>query len=96
MEKLRQYLNDLNKAGREQYAAACGTTVGYLRKAISAGQSLGADLCIALERESKGAVRCEDLRPEGVDWTYIRGTTAPEITSKSLHQSPIDLVEDAT
>lgn len=32
-----------------------------------------AELCIVLERESHGAVTCEDLRPD-VDWAYLRGT----------------------
>ena len=32
-----------------------------------------ADACPAIERATKGAVRCEDLRPD-VDWGYLRGT----------------------
>ena len=32
-----------------------------------------ADVCPAIERATKGAVRCEDLRPD-VDWGYLRGT----------------------
>lgn len=34
---------------------------------------LPAEHCPAIERESGGAVRCEDLRPD-VDWAYLRGT----------------------
>lgn len=75
MEKLRTYLNCLSKERRTQYVVACGTTENYLRKAISVGQQLGADLCIALDRESGGAVPCESLRPD-VDWAYIRSSNA--------------------
>lgn len=73
MEKLREYLNGLSKEMRIRYATACGTTEGYLRKAVSVRCQLGADLCIALERESDGVVTCEALRPD-VDWAFIRGT----------------------
>ena len=71
MQKLLIYLNGLKKDDRAAYAAACDTTEGYLRKAISKGQSLGAELCILLERESNRKVSCEDLRPD-VDWAYLR------------------------
>lgn len=32
-----------------------------------------AGVCPAIERATKGVVRCEDLRPD-VDWAYLRGT----------------------
>jgi DNA-binding transcriptional regulator YdaS (Cro superfamily) len=76
MDKLLTYLNGLDKAARTAFCSACGTTERYLRKAISAKQPLGL-LCINIDRESHGAVRCEDLRPD-VDWAYLRGT--PKLT----------------
>jgi DNA-binding transcriptional regulator YdaS (Cro superfamily) len=78
MDKLLKYLNRLSKELRPEFASACGTTEGYLRKAISKSQRLGADLCINIERESNGLVLCEDLRPD-VDWAYIRSTKNEEI-----------------
>lgn len=57
------------------FADACGTSEGYLRKAISIHQQIGSDLCIKIERESGGAVKCEELRPD-VDWAYLRNTPA--------------------
>ena len=72
MESLRRYLNGLKRAAQESFAKRCGTSIGYLRKAISAKQQLREGLVIAIERESCGAVRCESLRPD-VDWTYLRG-----------------------
>ncbi|MCL2298363.1 MAG: helix-turn-helix domain-containing protein [Proteobacteria bacterium] len=71
MDKLRQYLNSLSLCEQLDYARRCGTTAGYLRKAISVAQKLKLDLCVRLDRASAGAVRCEDLRPD-VDWAYLR------------------------
>ena len=73
MDTLREFLNSLNTADQVAFAARCKTSVGYLRKAISVQQQLGESLCISIERESKGAVLCESLRPD-VDWAYLRGT----------------------
>ncbi|WP_120967854.1 YdaS family helix-turn-helix protein [Comamonas sp. lk] len=75
MDKLLAYLNSLPKAERLDLVTRCKTSEGYLRKAISKGQRLGESLCISLDRESSGAIRCEDLRPD-VDWAYLR-TTRP-------------------
>lgn len=87
MDKLLKYLNSLNKADRSAFVAACKTSEGYLRKAISKGQSLGEGLCIAIERESARAVRCEDLRPD-VDWAYLRGTEALTTADIEQEQEP--------
>lgn len=76
MEKLLAYLNGLEKPERAKFCAACGTTERYLRKAISISQRLGADLCINIDRESRGLVTCEHLRPD-IDWAYLRGTAKP-------------------
>lgn len=71
MDKLLAYLNELTKEQRATFVSLCGTSEGYLRKAISAGQRLGSDLCIPIERESNGIVTCEQLRPD-VDWAFLR------------------------
>ena len=73
MQSLRSYLNSLLPADQVAFAARCGTSAGYLRKAISIEQRIAESTAIAIERESGGAVRCEDLRPD-VDWAYIRST----------------------
>jgi DNA-binding transcriptional regulator YdaS (Cro superfamily) len=74
MEVLRKYLNDLTPEAQENFAIRCGTSIGYLRKAISAEQKIGEKIAIAMERESAGAVRVEAIRPD-VDWAYLRGTS---------------------
>ncbi|MEM5325205.1 Cro/Cl family transcriptional regulator [Paraburkholderia sp. JHI2823] len=89
MDKLLAYLNSLSPAAQRDYARRSGTTIGYLRKAISAGQRLGESLCINLDRESSGKVRCEDLAPY-VDWAYVRNSaqsiadsTGPDVADRA-------------
>jgi DNA-binding transcriptional regulator YdaS (Cro superfamily) len=88
MDKLLKYLNSLSKDERAAYVAACGTTEGYLRKAASRHQSFRAELCILLERESGGVVRCEDLLPDA-DWAYIRSqSNSPGTLRRSTDPRP--------
>ena len=78
METLRTYLNSLSTIDQIDFCSRCKTTVSYLRKAMSIGQRLGESLCIDIERESRGVVRCEALRPD-VDWAYLRGTDCRQV-----------------
>lgn len=73
MNTLLAYLNSLSPEEQTAFAARCDTSIGYLRKAISIDQRLGESLCINIERESGGAVRCEDIRPD-TDWAFLRGS----------------------
>lgn len=73
METLREYLKSLSLVDRVAFARRCGTTYGYLRKALYVGNKLGGDLAVAIDRESGGRVRCEELRPD-IDWSYVRRT----------------------
>lgn len=75
MRELRTFINSLPADQRDAFAGRCQTSIGYLRKAISRNERLREALCIAIERESAGAVRVETLRPD-VDWRYLRGTAA--------------------
>nr|WP_254699914.1 YdaS family helix-turn-helix protein [Trinickia violacea] len=65
------------------FAERCGTTIGYLRKALSAGQRLGESLCINIDRESRGAVCCEDLRDD-VDWAHLRDTRPQHVQQQEV------------
>ena len=76
MQKLLDYLNGLAPAERDAFVVRCETTQGYLRKAISVGQKIGAEICIRIERESGGVVQCEHIRPD-VDWWVIRSRKPP-------------------
>lgn len=85
MKPFLAYLNSLPSDAREKLATDCKTSVGYLRKACSAGQKFGAELCVAIEQSTAGAVTRQELRPD--DWHLIwpelaekvgAGTTASE------------------
>nr|WP_250145900.1 YdaS family helix-turn-helix protein [Escherichia coli] len=69
MEELRIFLNSLSSDEQRMFACECGTSIGYLRKALSKGQVLGASLCVLIERASNGEVTRQQLRP--FDWMNI-------------------------
>jgi DNA-binding transcriptional regulator YdaS (Cro superfamily) len=73
-ESLRTYLNSLEVEDQVSYAERCGTSLGYLRKALSTKERIAESTAIALDRESGGRVPVEDVRPD-VDWSYLRGTS---------------------
>ena len=56
MEALRAYLKTMSPADQADYALRAGTTIGYLRKALSAGQTIGPLIAVGLDRESGGAL----------------------------------------
>ncbi|PKH20212.1 Cro/Cl family transcriptional regulator [Enterobacterales bacterium CwR94] len=64
MDELKQYLNALSAAEKIAFEASCGTTINYLRKAMSKGQILGPELCVLIEKSSNGAITRQDLNPE--------------------------------
>jgi hypothetical protein len=68
MDKLIAYLNSLNKDQRADFAARCGTSEGYMRKARSTKQTFRCELCVRIERESGHAVTRKDLRD---DWFEV-------------------------
>ncbi|WP_186163125.1 transcriptional regulator [Burkholderia gladioli] len=83
MDKLLALINSMTPAEQRSFAERCGTTIGYLRKAISTGQQLGESLCINIDRESGGSVRCEHLAPL-VDWAYLRQSNRLPSDSKEV------------
>lgn len=72
--ELKSYLAELSGPEREAFAAACDCALGHLNNITSNTRTCGEKLAIAIERETKGKVRCEDLRPD-VDWAFLRGTS---------------------
>lgn len=69
METLRNYLNALSLERQRVFAASCGTSLEYLRKAISKKQKLGAALSVLIETNSGGSVSRKNLHPD--DWEKI-------------------------
>lgn len=76
MEQLLSILNSKPLPEQRALAVRCGTTVGYLRKVVSAGLRIGPEICAGLERETCGALRCESLRPD-VAWRRVPDTSWP-------------------
>jgi DNA-binding transcriptional regulator YdaS (Cro superfamily) len=77
MKELTEYLNSLPKSDRQAFAVACGTTEGYMRKAVSVGDVLNATACTAIERITGGQVTRQDLRPDDY-WLIWPDLKAPK------------------
>lgn len=77
MEKLLAFINSMAVADQEAFAASCNTSIGYLRKACSKKQELGAELSVRIELASAGEVSRKDLHPDSwmLKW--------PEISDKA-------------
>lgn len=69
MEELRIYLNALSLDEQRSFALLCGTSIGYLRKALSKNHELGPALCVLIEEASRGVVTRKNLHPG--DWASI-------------------------
>lgn len=66
--KLRAFLRAMpTQADQERFAAKCGTTLNYLRKAMSKGSKMDVSLVERIVAESAFAVPAEELRPD-VKW----------------------------
>jgi DNA-binding transcriptional regulator YdaS (Cro superfamily) len=57
-------------------AVSLGVTKSAVNQWKDEGRRVPAEKCPAIERLTKGAVRCEDLRPD-VDWAVLREQVAP-------------------
>lgn len=63
MDSLRNFLNSMSTADQEKFAASCGTTIGYLRKAVYSKSEIGPELSVRIEIESKHKVTRKTLHP---------------------------------
>lgn len=77
MQKLREYLKAMKPSERSAFAERCGTTAGYLQKAMSKGQLIGEGLCLRIVAEAGGTLQPADIRAD-LDWAYLlRQARAP-------------------
>jgi DNA-binding transcriptional regulator YdaS (Cro superfamily) len=72
---LRKFVSPLSPAEREDFAERCETTWGHLKNVVYGFRPCSESLAINIDRESKGAVTCEELCP-GVDWAHVRGSSS--------------------
>lgn len=78
VESLIQYLGSLlTETDRESFAQKCGTSLGYMNLIMYGHRKCSATLAIAIDRESNGAVRCDDLCPDA-DFAYLRNNALTE------------------
>nr|WP_257878115.1 MULTISPECIES: helix-turn-helix domain-containing protein [Ralstonia] len=71
-----------------EFARLCGTTIRYLRKAISLRIRLGPLFCVGIERETRALVTRKHLRPD--DWHLIwPELISARASSTRLHQRPM-------
>lgn len=71
---LLEYLKSLESPESvAQLAGRCGTSPAHLMQIARGYRRAGEYLCINLDRETSGRIRCEDLRPD-VDWAYLRAS----------------------
>jgi hypothetical protein len=64
MDTLRAYLSTLTPTDQADFARRAGTSIGYLRKALSKGQRFDGGLVRQLHVHSNGAVSLTELRPD--------------------------------
>lgn len=72
---LHAYIKVLDKAGLDDLAMRCDTTAGQLKQVAYGHRRASGGLAVSIERETQGAVTCEQLRPD-IDWAYLRGSKA--------------------
>jgi len=70
---LSEYLKTMDKEGLAAFARHCGTSAGQLKQVAYGNRRASAGLAVSLDRETGGAIRCEEMRPD-IDWAYLRNT----------------------
>lgn len=73
---LLEFIRPLDKQALLALAKRCETTPGQLKQVAYGNRRANAALAIALERETAGAIRCEETRPD-IDWAYLRNSAGP-------------------
>lgn len=71
---MRAFLKSLSRPEQEGFAVRCGTTVNYLRTAMSKRAKMDAALIARLVEHSAGKIPPEEIRPD-VNWdVFATGT----------------------
>jgi DNA-binding transcriptional regulator YdaS (Cro superfamily) len=61
---LKTYFFSLDAEGRDAFASKCGTTRGHMQNVAYGYREPSTELAVAIERESVGSVRRQDLFPD--------------------------------
>lgn len=74
---LKQYLSE-ERGRAAELARSLGIVPVLLSQWSTGARRVPAEHCPGIERETNGAVRCEELRPDLAEqWAYLRGTDCP-------------------
>ncbi|AMO78043.1 transcriptional regulator [Pseudomonas citronellolis] len=68
---LLEYMKPLSREELEEFAARCKTSAGQIKQIAYGHRRASAALAIDIDRETKGIVSCDQLRPD-IDWAYLR------------------------
>ncbi len=83
---LHDYLKAKTQSQRATFAIRCGTTNGHMNNVALGWKPCSAALAVAIERESKGEIRCEAMCP-GVDWAVVRKRTRATAAAPSTQEA---------
>jgi len=74
MEALKIFMAGLSPKEKVAFAEQCGTTLNYLRKAMSTKSVFGPEICVLIETHSGGVVSRKSLNPESWDriWPELK------------------------
>lgn len=67
----REYVMGLAKPERKIFAEKCGVSLGHLHNVAYGYKPCTAELAIAVEQHSAGALTCEIMVPQ-INWAYLR------------------------
>lgn len=84
MHPLLAFLKTKGRAEQVAFAERCGTTIGYLRKAISVGQQIKPATCALIERWSAGSVAVEDISLPDTHWLRTPDPAWPHPNGRPL------------
>jgi DNA-binding transcriptional regulator YdaS (Cro superfamily) len=81
----KTFFAPLSTEARDEFAKACETSRGHLQNVMSGYRPCATDLAVAIERESKGAVRRWDLRADDWwrHWPELIGTDGAPVPEKA-------------
>lgn len=83
MDELKHFLAALGTAGRDDFCARIGSSWGHVRNCIYGTRTLSDELAVAIERESRGALRVERLLGHGC-WVRQRDPQWPVKAGRPL------------
>ena len=69
MDKFKKFWQGLKPDAKRELATNAGTSLGYIAKTLSKGDTFGAKLCVSIEKITCGKVTRRELRPN--DWELI-------------------------